>query len=50
MLGLNEFFGQSDGVCAIEWSSNIADLLPKNVITITIDKVDDDTRQITIQR
>lgn len=50
MLGLNEFFGQSDGVCAIEWSVNVADLLPNKVITITIDKVDDNSRQITIKR
>lgn len=48
MLGLNEFFGQNDCVCAIEWSENIADLLPKNVIAVTIEKLDDNTRSISI--
>ncbi len=50
ILGLNEFFGDKQSVCCIEWSENVAELLPTNCITVTIDKIDDNTRQITIQK
>lgn len=36
------------GVCAVEWSENVAEALP-DAITITIRKVDDTTRQITVE-
>ena len=36
------------GVCAVEWSENVAEALPE-AITITIRKVDDTTRQITVE-
>lgn len=49
LMGLTEFFGQKDGVCAIEWSENISDLIPSNAIIITINKVDDNTRIITVK-
>lgn len=48
ILGLNEFFGQPDCVCVIEWAQNIAPLLPSNAVTVRIDKVDDNTRKITL--
>ncbi len=38
----------SDSVLAIEWSENIAGELPDNIITITIKRIDDDTREIEI--
>ena len=38
----------SDSVLAIEWSENIASELPDNVITVTITRVDDNTREIEI--
>ncbi len=50
ILGLNEFFGEKQSVCCIEWSENIAELLPSNCIIVTIEKIDDNTRQITIQK
>ena len=50
MLGLNEFFGEKDSVSCIEWSQNIAELLPRYCIVVTIDKLDETSRQITIQR
>ncbi|MCH5151374.1 MAG: tRNA (adenosine(37)-N6)-threonylcarbamoyltransferase complex ATPase subunit type 1 TsaE [Clostridiales bacterium] len=49
ILGLDEFFCDKNGVAAIEWSENVADLLPKRYITVTIDKLDDNTRKITLQ-
>ena len=50
MTGLNEFFGQKGGVCAIEWSENVADLLPKNCIAVTIKKLSDNEREIAVER
>lgn len=50
ILGLNEFFGDSQSVCCIEWGENVAELLPTNCIIVTIEKINDNTRQITIQK
>ena len=49
ILGLDEFFYDKHGVAAIEWSENVASLLPKHCVTVTIDKIDDDTRKITVR-
>ncbi len=35
------------GVCAVEWSENVADAM-ENAITVTIEKTGEDTRRITI--
>ena len=48
VLGLNEFFYDRQAVSAIEWSENIADLLPKGCISVIIEKIDNDTRKITV--
>ena len=48
ILGLDEFFYDKTAVAAIEWSENVANLLPKRCITVVIDKLDDDTRKITV--
>ena len=45
-LGLTEYF-YSHGVCVIEWSENIRDVLPDNCKTVTIEKIDENTRKIT---
>lgn len=49
ILGLNEFFGESQSVSCIEWGENVAELLPSNCIIVTIEKIDNNTRKITIQ-
>lgn len=36
------------GVCAVEWSENVRDAM-ENAITVTIEKMDDETRSITIE-
>ena len=36
------------GVCAVEWSENVADAL-EDALVITIDKLGDETRRITIE-
>ena len=38
-----------DAVIAVEWSENIAEVLPENCIYIDIKRVDDNTRTITLQ-
>ncbi len=36
------------GVCAVEWSENVADAL-ENAITVNIEKIGEDSRKITIE-
>lgn len=45
--GLDEYlFG--DGVCIIEWADNIREILPDNIVKITISRADDDGPQCRI--
>lgn len=39
---------EDGGILAIEWSENIESELPENTIRINIDRIDDNTRKITI--
>lgn len=36
------------GICAVEWSENVADAM-EDAVTITIEKLGEDSRQITIE-
>lgn len=45
-LGLTEYF-YGNGVCVVEWSENIADVLPDNCKRVKIEKIDINTRKIT---
>ena len=42
-----EDYLERGGVCAVEWSENVADAL-ENPITVTIEKLGEDTRRITV--
>lgn len=44
-LGLADYFDMG-GICLIEWSQNIAPLLPKTLKRVKIHKVDENTRKI----
>ena len=44
-LGLADYFDMG-GICLIEWSQNIAPLLPKKVKRVSIKKIDETTREI----
>ena len=44
-LGLVDYF-YGDGVCLVEWAQDIADVLPENCKTVTIEKLDDGVRKI----
>ena len=46
-IGIEEYFTKK-GVCIIEWSDLIEDILPKNRLDIRIKIVDEDTRQFII--
>ena len=48
ILGLDEFFYDKHSVSAIEWSDKVKDLLPQKCVSVTIDKIDDSTRKITV--
>ena len=41
---------ESDGVLAVEWSENIESALPDDVIKVTIKRIDETKREITISR
>ena len=43
-----EDYLERGGVCAVEWSENVADAL-ENAITVTIEKLGEDARRITIE-
>lgn len=45
-IGGEEYFEK--GICIIEWSKLIENTLPKNRIEVTIEKVDENKRQIII--
>jgi tRNA threonylcarbamoyladenosine biosynthesis protein TsaE len=45
--GFYDYLDQT-GVLAIEWSENIAEELPENAITVTIEPLDENTRRITV--
>ena len=38
-----------ESVFAVEWSENISEELPENTIFINIERIDDDTRKITVK-
>lgn len=45
------FFDYLDnGIIAAEWSENIAAALPENTIYVNIEKIDENTRRITINK
>jgi len=46
-LGIEDYFTKK-GVCIIEWSDLIEDILPKNRLDIRIKIIDEDTRQFII--
>ncbi len=45
-IGWDDYL-ERGGVCAVEWSENVADAL-ENPITVTIEKTGEDSRRITI--
>ncbi|MDE5563281.1 MAG: tRNA (adenosine(37)-N6)-threonylcarbamoyltransferase complex ATPase subunit type 1 TsaE [Clostridiales bacterium] len=49
--GLTDFFGADDTVCAVEWWQNIKDMFDGcRTIKITINKIDDKKREVTVEK
>ncbi len=46
-MGFDEMF-YADGICLLEWSEKIKDILPENIISITIETLDESSRKITL--
>lgn len=46
-IGWDDYLDR-DGICAVEWSENVADAM-ENAIFVTIEKTGADTRRITIE-
>jgi tRNA threonylcarbamoyladenosine biosynthesis protein TsaE len=46
-LGFEEFF-YGDGVCVVEWSERLVELMPDDVLTLMFEYAGDDRRLITI--
>lgn len=42
-------YSTDDSVFAIEWSENISEELPDNAVIINIERIDDNTRRITVK-
>lgn len=50
-LGFEEYFSLQNlnGIVLVEWAENVHGLIPKEITEITFDKIDDETRKITIE-
>lgn len=46
-LGFEEYF-YGDGVCVVEWSERLVELLPEDIITLLFEYAGEDQRQITM--
>ena len=46
-LGLSDYFDMG-GICLIEWSQNIAELLPPDCKRVTITKINENEREIEL--
>lgn len=48
-VGLDEFFGETDGVCVVEWGQNAIGILPEHFVRVSIFKTNEG-RRIEIER
>ena len=48
-IGLDEYIGYETGLTMIEWPDYISNLLPEDVIFITLLRKDDEVREVTIE-
>ena len=46
-MGIDDYL--SRGICISEWSERFEDELPEEVVKVTIDKLDESTRRITVE-
>jgi len=48
-IGVDEIFADENSIKLVEWPEKVWQILPKKVITITIEKIDDNKRKITVE-
>ena len=46
-LGLNDYF-EGDNICIIEWGENVEEILPETAKNVTIEKLGENKRKITL--
>jgi tRNA threonylcarbamoyladenosine biosynthesis protein TsaE len=46
-IGIDEYFG-GDGLCLIEWPEKIEELLPEDIIKVTVTPQEDGSREVEI--
>ncbi len=46
-LGLTDYFN-GDNICILEWAENIEDILPDGIKKVTIEKISENERRITL--
>ena len=46
LLGLSDYFN-GDNICILEWADNVKEILPENIRSVKIEKINDNTRRIT---
>lgn len=49
-FGIEEYINNSDAITLIEWSERISDILPADMISVEIKRLNDTDREITITR
>lgn len=47
-IGWEDYLARG-GICAVEWSENVADALPEDTIRVRIDRLGDRERRITVE-
>ena len=47
LLGLTDYFNK-DNICFLEWAENIKDVLPTNAKSVTIKKISETEREISL--
>ena len=47
-IGWEDYLARG-GICAVEWSENVADALPVDTIRVRIDRLGDRERRITVE-
>lgn len=48
-VGIEDYLGQADVVMVVEWAEKIIDILPKDIIKIGFETIDEKTREIRIE-
>ncbi|OGV39492.1 MAG: tRNA (adenosine(37)-N6)-threonylcarbamoyltransferase complex ATPase subunit type 1 TsaE [Lentisphaerae bacterium GWF2_45_14] len=48
-FGVDEYFEDKDAVVLVEWAERVAEILPENLFIVNIRRIEDDTREITVE-